>query len=109
MAKDFKSKSPLNNFTTIPAEHSGSEREPESVKTVPVKRRVGRPTTKKVKETCRKINVAIPIELLDKWDEVKKALGGNQTAYIVNLIRKDLNENYASYKELAKKQEELGL
>ena len=42
MAKDFKSKSPLNNFTTIPAEHSGSEREPESVKTVPVKRRVGR-------------------------------------------------------------------
>lgn len=96
----FNGNNPLEHFTRkyseVPKKHE-------------TKRRVGRPATKHVKETCRKINVAVPIELLDKWDEVKKALGGNQTAYIVNLIRKDLNENYESYKELAKKQEELGL
>lgn len=38
--------------------------------------------------------------MLDKYDEVKKALGGNLTAYIGNLIEKDMNENYENTKRL---------
>lgn len=95
MGKNFK-KNPLNNFTATPAP------QPEAPK-----RRVGRPKTIDVPR--RNINIAVPTSLLDKYEEVKKALGGNQTAYIVNLIERDMNENYQKYKDIAKLQEQTGL
>lgn len=88
----------------IPAE---PHKEPEIKKPASEKKKVGRPKTIEVPR--RNINIAVPIYLLDKYDEVKKALGGNQTAYIVNLIEKDMNENYQKYKEIAKLQEQMGL
>ena len=39
----------------------------------------GRKPTKDVKNTCKNINVAIPKELIDKWNEIKKAKGNNLT------------------------------
>lgn len=84
-----------------------AKKEPEMKKPTSEKKKVGRPKTIEVPR--RNINIAVPIYLLDKYDEVKKALGGNQTAYIVNLIEKDMNENYQKYKEIAKLQEQMGL
>ena len=53
--------------------------------------------------------IAVPKELLDKWNEIKSAVGGNQTAYIVSLIEKDLNENYDRYKQIADLQNSIGV
>ena len=118
MGKSFKDNKPFNKLT-IPAsaeepktvtasfEPSEQKKEPEIRKPTSAKRRVGRPT--EIEGPRRNINIAVNAELLDKYDEVKKALGGNLTAYIGNLIEKDMNENYAKYKEIAKLQEEMGL
>lgn len=115
-SKSFKNTNPAIKITSagmepkaavvepIPAE---PHKEPEIKKPASEKKKVGRPKTIEVPR--RNINIAVPIYLLDKYDEVKKALGGNQTAYIVNLIEKDMNENYQKYKEIAKLQEQMGL
>ena len=103
MTKDFKNKNPFNNFTAqIPAvEPSEPKKEPEIKKTTTIKRSVGRPKTKDVKGTCKNINVAVPITLLDKWEEVKIVHGSNLTEYIAKLIEKDMDSNYAKYKSIA--------
>ena len=59
----------------------------------------GRKPTKDVKNTCKNINVAIPKELIDKWNEIKKAKGNNLTQYVTDLIQKDMDENYDKYKQ----------
>ncbi len=116
MAKDFKSKSPLTNLAapaeglkTIDDKATVANTEPEIQKTKPAKKRVGRPTTKDVKGTCKNINIAVKIELLDKYNEVKKALGCNLTAYIGKLMEKDMDANYENYKTLANLHDEMGL
>lgn len=65
------------------------------------KRKVGRPKTKDIKNTCKNINVAVPITLLDKWEDIKIVHGSNLTAYITKLIEKDLNTNYEHYKNIS--------
>ena len=116
MGKSFKDNKPINKLTvptpaeehkTVAVEPSEPKKEPETKKTTPAKKRVGRPV--EIEEPRKNINIAVKVELLDKYDEVKKALGGNLTAYIGNLIEKDMNENYGKYKEIAKLQEEIGL
>lgn len=116
MGKSFKGNSPVKKLTTpLPAEEpntvavepSEPKKEPEIRKTAPTKRKVGRPVV--IEDPRKNINIAVKVELLDKYDEVKKALGGNLTAYIGNLIEKDMNENYEKYKEIARLQEEMGL
>lgn len=112
MGKSFKDNRPINNLTApAPAEEHKTvtvkPSEPEIRKTTPVKRRVGRPVV--IEDPRKNINIAVKVELLDKYDEVKKALGGNLTAYIGNLIEKDMNENYEKYKKIARLQEEMGL
>ena len=64
------------------------------------KRKVGRPKTRDVRNTCRNINVAVPIDLLGKWDEVKLVHGNNLTAYITKLIERDMENNYERYKDI---------
>lgn len=110
MAKDFKSQSPLNNFK-IPTEEPKAavvepipaepKKEPEIKKPTSEKKKVGRPKTKDVKGTCKNINVAVPIVLLDKWEEVKIVHGSNLTEYITKLIEKDMDSNYEKYKNIA--------
>lgn len=119
MGKNFKANKPIANLTTpAPAEEPKSaavveptpaepKKEPEIRKTTPAKKKVGRPRTIEVER--KNINIAVPVYLLEQYDEVKKALGGNQTAYIVNLIEKDMEENYEKYKDIARLQEEMGL
>ena len=65
------------------------------------KRKVGRPKTKDIKNTCKNINVAVPITLLDKWEDIKIVHGSNLTGYITKLIEKDMNANYEHYKDIA--------
>lgn len=65
------------------------------------KRKVGRPKTKDIKNTCKNINVAVPIALLSKWEDIKIVHGSNLTGYITKLIEKDLNSNYEHYKNIA--------
>ena len=47
---------------------------------ITMEKKVGRPKTKDVKNTCKNINVAVPITLLDKWEEIKIVHGNNLTA-----------------------------
>lgn len=110
MGKSFKGNSPVKKLTTpLPAEESNMvavepsepKKEPEIRKTAPTKKRVGRPKTKDVKGTCKNINVAVPITLLNKWEEVKIVHGSNLTEYITKLIEKDMDSNYAKYKSIA--------
>lgn len=79
----------------------GSSEEQKLVAPTSEKKKVGRKKTKDVKGTCKNINVAVPIVLLDKWKEVKAVHGSNLTEYVCKLIEKDMEENYDRYKELA--------
>lgn len=65
------------------------------------KRKAGRPKTKDIKNTCKNINVAVPITLLDKWENIKIVHGSNLTEYITKLIEKDMNANYEYYSNIA--------
>lgn len=114
MGKSFKENKPIENLTATAGEPkvavvelTPAEPKPEIKKTAPAKKKVGRP--KKIEVERKNINIAVPVYLLEQYDEVKKALGGNQTAYIVNLIKKDMEENYEKYKGIARLQEEMGL
>lgn len=109
MGKSFKDNKPIKNLTTpapaeepkVAVEPSEPKKEPEIRKTTPAKKKVGRPKTKDVKGTCKNINVAVPIVLLDKWEEVKIVHGSNLTEYITKLIEKDMDSNYEKYKSIA--------
>lgn len=79
--------------------HAASEPRQETPQ-VNQKRKVGRPRTKDIKNTCKNINVAVPIVLLDKWEVIKIVHGSNLTEYITKLIEKDMNANYEHYKEI---------
>lgn len=68
---------------------------------ITMEKKVGRPKTKDVKNTCKNINVAVPITLLDKWEEIKIVHGNNLTAYITKLIERDMHINYEQYKKIA--------
>lgn len=112
----FKKNNPLDNLsgTNIP-KNTEMEKEPsvavEPKQTEPKPKqeksqlkqnqKVGRPKTKDVKNTCKNINVAVPITLLDKWEEIKIVHSSNLTAYITKLIEKDMDANYERYKDIA--------
>lgn len=111
MRKSFKGNTPidkLNNqpkpiepIASISEDKPVAAVEPKTTDQTKAKRKVGRPKTKDVKGTCKNINVAIPIALLDKWEEIKIVHGSNLTDYITKLIEKDMNANYTNYKYLA--------
>lgn len=84
------------NSATIKKQSKAEESKTETK----TKRKVGRPKTKDIKNTCRNINVAVPITLLDKWDDIKIVHGSNLTEYITKLIEKDMNANYEQYKTI---------
>lgn len=92
----------LPKSTSSPtAEPKQREPEPEQAKPQAAqKRKAGRPKTKDIKNTCKNINVAVPITLLDKWEDIKIVHGSNLTAYITKLIEKDMNVNYEHYKDI---------
>ncbi len=110
MAKGFSKSNPLDKLSgrsasqKTPLEISNPKQEDTAsgqIKTQPRKRKVGRPKTKDVKNTCKNINVAVPITLLDQWEEIKIVHGNNLTGYITKLIEKDMDANYRQYKDIA--------
>ncbi len=110
MAKGFSKNNPLDNLSGIvipknteaQVEPKHQEPEPKQEKQqAKQKRKVGRPKTKDIKNTCKNINVAVPIRLLDKWEDIKIVHGSNLTEYITKLIEKDMNANYEHYKDIA--------
>lgn len=113
MAKSFSKKNPLDNLSgkSIPknAEVQKETSNPIELKSEPEhekaqvsqKRKVGRPKTRDIKNTCKNINVAVPITLLNKWEDIKIVHGSNLTQYITKLIEKDMNANYDQYKNIA--------
>lgn len=66
----------------------------------PAKRKPGRPKTKDIKNTCRGVNVMLPISLLDQWDQIKTVHGNNLTAYITKLMERDMKANFERYKNI---------
>lgn len=113
MAKGFAKNNPLDRLSGagMPADRdmpgknvmlpATEQQEPVKENLPAGRRRVGRPKTKDVKNTCRNINVAVPVTLLDKWEDVKIVHGSNLTAYITRLIGKDMDANYEHYKKIA--------
>lgn len=109
-SKSFKNTNPAIKITSAGMEPKAAvvepmpaepHKEPEIKKSTSEKKKVGRPKTKDVKGTCKNINVAVPIVLLDKWEEVKIVHGSNLTEYITKLIEKDMDSNYEKYKSIA--------
>lgn len=112
MAKGFTKNNPLDRLSGT-SKNIGSQKQPlketehgmqktvsEQIVSQPIKRKVGRPTTKDVKNTCKNINVAVPIALLDQWEDIKIVHGNNLTGYITKLIKKDMDANYERYKDI---------
>lgn len=69
----------------------------ETTETSPQKK-AGR---KKTKEPCKNVNVAIPLTLMNKWDEIKSVHESNLTKYIEKLIKQDMDKNYEAYKTIS--------
>lgn len=116
MAKAFSKNNPLDKLsgTSVPKSTEVQKEplaavEPKQIEPEPKqekphstqKRKVGRPKTKDIKNTCKNINVAVPITLLDKWEDIKIVHGNNLTQYITKLIEKDMNANYEHYNNIA--------
>lgn len=105
MAKDFKKSNPLQKLDKTEKESMAAVNNTDIQQAMPKKAtqkgKVGRPKTKDVKNTCKNINVAVPKELLEQWEDVKIVHGSNLTAYIIKLIEKDMEENYDRYKDIA--------
>lgn len=106
MVKEFSRNNPLDklsgtkkNRAATESKKTDPEQKQEEPKTTQ-KRKVGRPTTRDVRNTCRNINIAVPIDLLDKWNVVKPVHGNNLTAYITKLIERDMENNYERYKDI---------
>ena len=116
MAKGFSKNNPLDKLsgTSVPkstevqkeppaadaSKQTEPEQKQENLQTAQ-KRKVGRPKTKDIKNTCKNINVAVPIMLLNKWENIKIVHGSNLTEYITKLIEKDMNANYEHYQDIA--------
>ena len=81
MAKGFRKNNPLDKLSgtskNIHEQHSETTgpgtQDIVSWKeaTQPTKRKAGRPKTRDVKRTCKNINVAVPITLLNQWEDIK--------------------------------------
>jgi predicted DNA-binding protein len=107
MGKGFAKNNPLEKLSgttqvTIPDEKSQAA---ETVRKTVEKRKPGRPPVdpsgRKKKDYTKTINIAVPIELLDKLNTVKICYGNNLTQYINKLIEKDIEANYEDYKHIA--------
>ena len=70
---------------------------PAAVVPAPKKKR-GRPKTKTDPE--RTINIAIPVEVLEKMDIAKVCYGNNLTAYVNAVIKADLQANFEKYSSI---------
>ena len=115
MAKAFSKNNPLDKLsgTSVPKSTEVQKEplaavEPKQIEPEPKqekphstqKRKVGRPKTKDIKNTCKNINVAVPITLLDKWEDIKIVHGSNLTEYITKLIEKDMSAIYEHYSNI---------
>ena len=49
---------------------------------------------------CHKKQIAIPDDLLNRYDQIKDGLGNNLTAYLVELMRVDLEKNFDNYRAI---------
>lgn len=96
MTRNTKSKKNKNMAAEI-------ENKNQETKIQEIKRR-GRPKTKT--EDDRQVNIRVPLSVLEQWEQIKPAYGGNLTKYINRLIEKDLKENFAKYIDIIRKLEE---
>lgn len=68
------------------------------------KKTVGRPPLdpdgKKKKEYTKTVNIAIPLDTLEKIQIAKVKYSDNLTKYINALIEKDLEDNFETYKTI---------
>ena len=105
--KNFKDMMKSNPRAVKPAEPTP---EPTITVTTPApveaapKKAVGRPPLdpegKKKKEYTKTVNVAIPLDTLEKIQIAKVKYGDNLTKYINALIEKDLEANFESYQAI---------
>lgn len=60
-----------------------------------------RRSRKRINYKRKQINTWIDVDLIKKWEEVKKVYGSNMTYYVETLIRNDLDKNFNEYKRLS--------
>ena len=102
MAKSFNMESLKRNTRAVKTEEDTVKKtEPEQVAP---KKNVGRPPLdpdgKKKKDYTKTVNIAIPLDTLEKIQIAKVKYGDNLTKYINALIEKDLETNFESYKTI---------
>lgn len=99
--KNFKDMMKSNPRNVKPIEPTAEVKAPEEAAT---KKSVGRPPLdpdgKKKKDYTKTVNIAIPLDTLEKIQIAKVKYGDNLTKYINALIEKDLEANYENYKTI---------
>lgn len=91
--------------SAAPSEVSEQEKRTQTTNEKKAKRKPGRPpldpSGKKKKDYTKTINIAVPLELLEKLDTVKICYDNNLTLYINKLIEKDIEAHYDEYRRVA--------
>ena len=108
--KDFKSMMKSNpravrsteptEAAPVPATTTAPVETEEAVTKKPVGRPPLDPDGKKKKDYTKTVNIAIPLDTLDKIQIAKVKYGDNLTKYINALIEKDLEANFESYQAI---------
>lgn len=100
MTRNTKSKKNKNIAAEI--ENKNQEIKEQEIKIQETKiqetKRRGRPKMKT--EDDRQINIRVPLSILEQWEIIKPAYGGNLTRYINKLIVDDLKKNNEKYAKI---------
>ena len=100
MTRNTKSKKNKNIAAEI--ENKNQEIKEQEIKIQETKiqetKRRGRPKMKT--EDDRQINIRVPLSILEQWEIIKPAYGGNLTRYINKLIIDDLKKNNEKYAKI---------
>lgn len=102
--KDFSKNNPLKvmaNADAPEAGHTESTPEASAPEEITEKKKMGRPN--KGKSTGKRVNFVLSEEVYNKYLEVEAAFGYNFTQFAKKAIERDLNNNFETYKEMAKK------
>lgn len=98
--KDFKSKMKNDPRAVKKVEPTTEVKAPEEQEKKKVGRKPLDPDGRKKKEYTKTINIAIPLETLEKVNIAKLKYGDNLTKYINALIEKDLEVNFEAYQTI---------
>lgn len=103
----FEALQKMNDTANNPEKKIPSDKESELKSSAEPKKKgkAGRkpidPSGKKKKDYTKTINIAIPLDMMEKVNVAKVCYDNNVTTYINKLVEKDIAANYDNYKHIA--------